>query len=290
MSSLAVELEGDRVCRELAENHYENFSVVTRLVPRAYRRHMTRLYAYCRYVDDLGDEGPYATEERLARLDAWHEDLQRCWSGVPEHPLLQALQHTVHALALDREPFERLIEANRLDQRRDRYATFADLRDYCRRSADPVGEMVLALFGVRDPALVALSDLVCTGLQLANFCQDVAVDWQKGRVYLPLEDLERFGVPIDALSARAASPEFKALLAFEVARARQFLLEGAPLAQAVPASLRPPLGMFVRGGLAILERVEAEGYDVLSRRPTVSKGAKVMIALRTLVAQRTGRW
>jgi squalene synthase HpnC len=280
----------DQHCRELAEGHYENFTVASRWVPEPQRRHMIRLYAYCRHVDDLGDEGPATPAERLAQLDEWHADLRRCWEGRPDHPILQAMQRSVEELDLPIDPFERLVEANRQDQVVTRYPDFAALRGYCRHSADPVGELVLGLFGAADPERIALSDRICTGLQLANFCQDVRNDLGRGRIYLPMDSLARFGVTPDALAAPEAGPEVRRLLAFEVERARSFLLEGAPLAKRVPRRLRLPLGLIVRGGLAILDRVAEADFDVLRARPTVSRRAKLAIAFRTMVAQGFGGW
>lgn len=316
MSSL---LEADRACEALAATHYENFPVLSALMPRAQRPHIARLYAYCRHVDDLGDEGPLGRQERLAALEAWRADLARCWSGEhsppgsgvapdgpeesehaghgpyardligkPEHPILRALAATVAELGLPAGPFERLVDANVQDQQVSRYATFEDLRAYCRCSADPVGELVLAIFGSRDAELLALSDRICTGLQLANFWQDVAVDRDKGRLYLPLEDLDRFGVASDRLEA---DPEaFRRLMAFEVERAREWLHSGAPLAGQAPKGLGGPVGLFVRGGLAILSAIEASRYDVLARRPKVGRMAKLGILVATVGARATGRW
>ncbi len=280
----------DAACRALAGSHYENFDVVGILVPKDLRAHLARLYAFCRHTDDLGDEGGASVEERLDALTAWSEDLERCWGGQPEHPYLVALAHSVRELELPREPFFRLVEANRMDQRKTSYDTFADLRYYCRHSADPVGEMVLHSVGAATPETIALSDSICTGLQLANFWQDVRVDRDKGRRYIPQEDLARFGVSESDLASPIASDAFRRLVEFEVERARQLLLAGTPLVKLAPGGVRPALGGFVRGGLAILDRIEKQRYDVLARRPEVSRLAKVGIAVRTLAAQAIGGW
>lgn len=283
-------LAADRACRQLAGSHYENFAVIGILVPRRQRAHMARLYAFCRHTDDLGDEGDGSPEDRLRALDDWNADLERCWSGQPRHPYLVALAHSIRELSLPREPFFRLVEANQMDQRQTRYATFADLLHYCRHSADPVGEMVLRVFECAGPETVALSDQICTGLQLANFWQDVSIDRVKGRIYLPLEDLERFQVSEEELDGPMATEAFRSLLRFEVERARQLLQDGAGLVRLAPRPLRPALGGFVRGGLAVLDRIAGQDYDVLSRRPEVSKLTKAAIAARTLVSQAVGGW
>ena len=280
----------DAACRALAGSHYENFDVVGSLVPRELRPHLARLYAFCRHTDDLGDEGGGSVEDRLEQLADWAVDLERCWGGQPEHPYLVALTHSVRELGLPREPFFRLVEANRMDQRKTSYDTFADLIYYCRHSADPVGEMVLHAVGAATPETIALSDSICTGLQLANFWQDVRVDRDKGRRYIPHEDMARFGVTEADLASSIASEAFRRLMEFEVERARQMLLAGTPLVRLAPRSLRPALGGFVRGGLAILDRIAQQRHDVLARRPEVSRLTKVGIAVRTLASQAIGGW
>ena len=188
-------------CRSLTKTHYENFTVGSLLLPKAKRQHVSNLYAYCRTVDDLGDE---AEGDRRALLEQWREDLERCYDGTPNHPVMVALQDTIQRYRIPREPFLKLIEANRMDQEVARYETFEDLLYYCDHSANPCGRLFLYVFDYRDEERQQLSDYTCTALQLANFWQDVNRDWRKGRVYLPLEDLKAHGVTEEQL-ARAHS-------------------------------------------------------------------------------------
>jgi squalene synthase HpnC len=272
-----------RYCETLARRHYENFTVVSAFLPRRLRPHMFSVYAYCRWADDLGDEIPDPQlAERLLRW--WGEELEVCYAGEPRHPVFVALAQTVREFEIPIQPFQDLLRAFLQDQRVRRYETFADLREYCRCSADPVGRLVLYLFGYRDPERQALSDCTCTALQLANFWQDVTVDWEKGRVYLPLEDLRRFGYTEEALARRECSAAFRDLMAFEVARARELFAAGAALMDRVAPRLRIDLELFTRGGLEILRLIERAEYDVLTRRPALSRGRKAALILRRLVA------
>ncbi len=266
----------------LARDHYENFTVVSWCLPRRLRPHFHALYAYCRTVDDLGDEAP--PSERLALLDAFERDLDRALrsDGTPEHPVMRALQATLREVEIPEEPLRRLIRANRRDQATTRTATYADLLDYCDDSATPVGRLVLALLGHRDAERIRLSDATCTGLQLANFWQDVAVDWGKGRVYLPLEDLARFGYAVEEIGRGVVDDRWRALLRFEAARARALFVEGLPLRDLVRGRARLDVLLFSRGGLAILDAIEGAGYDVFRRRPTLSRGRKARLALGAL--------
>ena len=194
-----------RECIALARSHYENFTVAGRFLPKRLLPHVAAIYAYCRGVDDLGDE---AAGDRLALLDAWEADLEQAYAGTPTAPHLQALQHTIRAFAIPPEPFRKLITANRMDQTQSRYATFADVLHYCEHSANPVGFLYLLLFGYDDEERRRLSDATCTALQLANFWQDVRRDWDKGRVYLPQEDMERFGYTEESLPRASATRPF----------------------------------------------------------------------------------
>ena len=263
-------------CERLAKSHYENFTVVSWFFPKRLRPYMYAVYAFCRHTDDIGDE---AAGDRLALLDAWEADLRRCIGGEPEHQILRALQNTMREREIPLEPFLRLIEASRMDQRQKRYETYSDLLRYCQHSATPVGRMVLHVFGYRDETRQRLSDATCIALQFANFWQDINRDLAMGRIYLPLEDMKRFGVTEEQLSSGIATQSFRDLLRFEVKRARAFFDEGAKLSEIVDRDLRLDLRLFTAGGLAVLEAIERQGYDTLSRRPAVSKAMKARLAL-----------
>jgi squalene synthase HpnC len=242
----------------------ENFPVASRLLGRRARRHLLAIYGFARLVDDIGDE---AEGDRLALLDWADEELDRVYAGQgPEHPVMRALAPTVRECALPAEPFRRLIEANRSDQAVTRYDSFDELLDYCRLSAAPVGELVLHVFGAATTERLALSERICAGLQVTEHLQDIAEDYARGRVYLPADDLARFGCDEDDLRAATATPELRALIAFEADRARALLAHGAPLARRL--SPRPGLAVaaFVAGGRAALDALARAGYDVLAER------------------------
>jgi squalene synthase HpnC len=266
-------------CRRIALGHYENFPVVSWLLPSALRGPIYAIYAYCRSVDDLGDE---AEGDRLALLDEWEAELRRCYGGQPSDPLFVALADTIRRFDIPDEPFLRMIEANRRDQRQTRYQTFEELLDYCTYSANPVGRLVLCVFGYRDEERAALSDATCTALQLTNFWQDVSRDFAMGRVYIPQDDLSDFGVSQADLAGRRASRALRELIRFEVQRTRDYFRRGLPLIDRVRGRLRVDLRLFTLGGLAVLDAIEARNYDVLSRRPTVSKTQKAWLAVRAL--------
>jgi squalene synthase HpnC len=266
-------------CRRIALGHYENFPVVSWLLPSALRGPMYAVYAYCRGVDDLGDE---AAGDRLALLDEWEAELRRCYDGTPADPRFVALADTIRRFDMPPEPFLRLVEANRRDQRQARYETFDELLDYCAYSANPVGRLVLRVFGYSDGERATLSDATCTALQLTNFWQDVVRDFAMGRVYLPLQDMADFGVSESDLAARRASRAFRELLRFEVERTRDYFRRGLPLIGSVRGRLRVDLRLFTLGGLAVLDAIERQRYDVLRRRPTVSKTQRVWLGLRAL--------
>ena len=274
-----------RECMRVARTHYENFTVGSFLLPRALRRHVAAIYAFARAADDMADEGELAREERLARLDAWEWALGEAYRGRPTEAVFVALADTAARFAIPITPFRRLLRAFRSDVDFRPFATFDELRDYCRDSADPVGHLILYLFGYGDERRQALSDRVCTGLQLANFWQDLSVDARKGRVYVPREDLERFGVTADDLLHGRDDEQVRALVAFEVERARTHLVEGLALADTVAPRLAREVRMFAGGGLAILDRIEADGFATSSRRPTLSRADKAAVLLRGLVGR-----
>ncbi len=253
-------------CDRLARSHYENFTIASWLMPRAMRPHMRAIYAYARLADDFADE-----EKSLARLDEWERELDLAYAGAPRHPVFVALADTAQRFAIPRQPFADLLRAFRSDVNFQGFETLDDLMEYARYSANPVGRLVLYLFGYRDAERQALSDMVCSGLQLANFWQDVAIDLGKGRVYLPRRDLARFGVSVEDLRAHRMSDGFVALMREEAGYARKLLAEGAALAGLVDRRLSRDLLMFAGGGLAILRALERVGYDVFRRRPKLGK-------------------
>ena len=267
-------------CQRLTTSHYENFTVASWLLPRALRPHVHAVYAYCRGVDDLGDE---AEGDRLALLDGWEAELRRCFDGDAQQPAFVALQETIRRFDIPPEPFLRLIEANRMDQRVNRYRTFTDLQAYCRNSANPVGHLVLYLFGYRDEERQALSDATCTALQLTNFWQDVGRDLGKDRIYIPLEEMERFHYSEDDLLAARFDGRLRDLMAFQVRRTRELFRTGLELIPRVRGRLRLDLRLFSLGGLALLDAIEDSGYDVLNRRPKLSRARKGLLALRGLL-------
>ena len=270
-------------CRDVASRHYENFTVATRLVPRRLRQHLANVYAYARWSDDLVDEAANPTQ--AARdLAAWRQGLEECFAGRPGHPVYLALAETVRQNGLTIEPFAHLLDAFEEDRAFDaagvavRYANRDELVAYCRRSADPVGRIVLAVEGCRDVALVAMSDCICTGLQLVNFWQDVRRDRMAGRVYLPRDDMQQHGVTEAMLDAQRAGPRLRELLRAEVAWARECFDAGEPLVGVAPPVLRPAVGMFLAGGRAVADAIERAGFDTLGRRPTVGKWTKLRLA------------
>jgi squalene synthase HpnC len=243
----------------------ENFPVASLLFPRRLRPHLRAIYGYARLVDILGDE---VEGDRLAALDELEREVEACYSGDPTWPVMQVLQPTIREFALPREPFLRLIEANRMDQRIAEYETWDDLREYCRHSADPVGRLVLGLLRLdREPELVAASDDVCTGLQLVNFLQDVPRDLELGRIYLPVEDRRRFGVTV----LDRPSPELTRTLEFEAERARELLAAGRLLQARIRGRVGRAVGLFARGGLAALEALERARWDIFTQRPRPSR-------------------
>lgn len=243
------------------------------------RQHFYNVYAYCRWADDLADEttGP---EQSLALLDWWEGELEACYRGETRHPVFLALAETIREFAIPPEPFRDLLVAFRQDQRVIRYDTCDELLAYCRYSANPVGRLVLYLGHCSDPERVALSDAICTGLQLANFWQDVARDYARGRIYLPRADRERCGCHEAMIARGEVTPAFRQVLAAKVDEAQGWLLRGQPLVAMVPRPLQVDIALFVQGGLAILEAIRRQDYDVLSSRPVVSKLQKLRLLAR----------
>ncbi len=266
-------------CERLARSHYENFSVATWFLPKRLRQHFFNVYAYCRISDDLGDEtGNPAASLRL--LDEWEMELNACYEGSPRHPVFVALAATVRDFDISRQTFADLLTAFRQDQTIARYDTFEDLLGYCHYSANPVGHLVLYLCGYRDPERQQLSDFTCTALQLANFWQDVSADFEKGRIYLPLEDLRMHGVTEDDIANKRNTPQFRELMRFEVQRAREWFDHGLPLVNKVSRDLAVDIELFSRGGQEILRAIERQNYAVLGNRPAISKSRKLALVAR----------
>jgi squalene synthase HpnC len=264
----------------------ENFPVASRALPARSRAHLLALYGFARLVDELGDDDVRRPAERLAALDWLQEELERAYAGRAQHPLLVGLQPTLSACALPREPFLRLVEANRLDQRVARYETWEQLLGYCELSANPVGELVLGVFGKATVERVALSNRICTALQLAEHWQDVAEDFARGRIYLPGEDRARFGCEEADLAAETraeASWRLRGLLAFEVARTRALLAPGLSLIEALRGRERLAVAAFAGGARAALDAIERAGYDVLAGAPRASRPRRLAATATLLV-------
>lgn len=276
--------EAEAYTRWLARHHYENFHVVTFLLPGHLRQDFYNLYAYCRWADDLGDElGDPAESLRL--LAWWGQELEAMYAGCTRHPVFVALAHTVERHQLPKEPLADLLRAFVQDQTVRRYRSYEELLGYCRYSANPVGRLVLHLCGYRDAERQALSDRTCTALQLANFWQDVAVDLEKDRIYLPLEAIERHGYSLEQLQARRVTPAFRSLMREAVELARKLFLEGLPLVHRVDRRLAVDIELFSRGGLRVLQRIEQQDYDVLGKRPVVSPLDRARLLLASLMRQ-----
>lgn len=271
-------------CTRLATTHYENFTVASLLLPRRLLPHFHAIYAYCRWADDLGDETGGGTRA-LNLLKWWREELLRCYEGAPRHPVMIALRRTIERFQIPAKPFLDLLLAFEQDQRVQRYETYEQVLGYCENSANPVGRLVLYLCESFDDERARLSDRICTGLQLANFWQDVSRDLDIGRVYLPAEDRRRFGYSDEDLEARRFTAAFAELLRFEVDRARALFIEGYPLVRMIPDDLRIDIELFIRGGLAILGKIEACQYNVWKSRPKLAKWEKIAM-LASLLWQR----
>lgn len=272
-------------CGRVAAARRENFVVASVLLPRPLVPHFHAVYAWCRWADDLADETPNGAAA-VALLGWWRAELLACFAGEPRHPVTIALRDTVRRFDLPPGPFLALLTAFEQDQRVKSYPTFADLLGYCANSANPVGHLVLRLFECFSPDRAALADEVCTGLQLANFWQDVGRDLALGRVYLPAADRERFGYADADLHARRFTPAFRDLMWFEVERTRGYFARGAALLPLLPRAARADVGLFVAGGRATLDAIEAARYDVWTRRPTVPKWRTAAL----LAAAVLGRW
>jgi len=276
-----------RYTRWLATHHYENFKVVSWLLPKALHQHFYNVYAYCRWADDLGDEVPDAARA-LEMLDWWERELDACYEGKPSHPVFVALRETIVAKVIPKQPFADLLKAFRQDQTVKRYPNWNAVLNYCVYSANPVGRLVLYLCGYRDEQRQLLSDATCTALQLANFWQDVSRDLEKGRIYIPLDAAAAHGLSESEIVERRFDDRYVCLMKELIARTRSLFAEGSPLAKMVDRRLSVDLEMFTRGGLAVLDAIETTGYDTLHHRPAISKGKQALLFGRSLLAYLIG--
>jgi squalene synthase HpnC/squalene synthase HpnD len=283
--------EAERYTRWLATHHYENFNVVSWLLPRELHQHFYNVYAYCRWSDDLGDEVADSARA-LQLLDAWEDELNLIYAADagPSHPVLIALRETIRAKNIPITPFSDLLRAFRQDQTVKRYATWDAVYDYCVYSANPVGRLVLYLCGYSDAARQKMSDATCTALQLANFWQDVSRDLEKGRIYIPLEALAEHGLTEADIVSKKFDQRYVALMQALIARTRELFDAGRPLAKTVQPFLRTDLEMFSRGGLAILDAIESSGYNTLQSRPSVSKLTQAKLLTQTLAVTAFSRF
>lgn len=256
-------------CERAARGHYENFPVASLLVPRGIRRHVAAIYAFAREADDFADEAEHEGH-RLELLDDWGRMLDRAARGSADHPVFVAIAHTIETRGIPVQPLRDLLEAFRRDVTVASYGTFDELLGYCRLSANPVGRLLLHLFGRAKDPLIEMSDAICTALQLANFWQDVSIDLDKGRCYIPEEDLRRFGCSDRDLRSRRPTPAFKELMRFQVERTRSLFERGAGLPAAVGGRLGFELKLVLQGGLRILERIDSVEGDVFGRRPVLT--------------------
>ena len=280
--------EAQEYCRRLARTHYENFSVATWFLPRNLRQDFLNVYAYCRISDDLADEVGDATAA-LALLDEWQTELDACYEGSPRHPVFVALAETVRKFDIPKHEFSDLLIAFCQDQTVTGFETFDDVLAYCRYSANPVGHLVLYLCGYHDAERQQLSDYTCTALQLANFWQDVSVDYAKGRIYLPLEDLRRYAVSEEDIQHNRNTAAFREMMKFEVERARQWFDRGLPLVSKVDGELAVDIELFSRGGQEILHAIERQNFAVLGHRPAISKTRKLALVARAVLGKFFGK-
>ncbi|MFM8467593.1 MAG: squalene synthase HpnC [Oxalobacteraceae bacterium] len=268
----------------MPDQHYENFPVASPLLPREMRAPVRVLYAFARSADDLADEGDATPEERIAALEAYEHELDLIDAGQsPTSPLFDQLSSTLREQHLGTALLRDLLSAFKQDVHQTRYANFHSLLDYCRRSANPVGRLMLALAGESHERLLSMSDSICSALQIINFLQDVAIDWQKSRIYLPQDDLQRFGVTEQQIASATIDECWHALMQFEIERARAMMCAGAPLALAMGGRLGWELRLVVQGGLRILEKIEAVGHDVFHRRPRLHAADWLLMIWRACV-------
>ncbi len=282
--------EAESWCAEIADTHYENFVVTNWFTPPEMKQHIHNIYAFCRFGDDLGDDAPFDDEGRWTLLDAWQTDLAEAarddWSGSPRHPILRAVQRTAREKSIPEQPFRLLIEAFKMDQRKKRYDDYAELRSYCRHSADPVGHLFLYVYGHDDPALRSLSDHTCTALQLANHWQDVARDLDQGRIYMPLSTMREHGYSLQDHQNRIVDERWRAALKAEVDRAQSEFDAGKALWPRCDPRLAVDLMMFTMAGEAVLAAIRRQHYDTWTKRPTVSRWRRFLMLMKARRAWR----
>jgi hydroxysqualene synthase len=276
--------DGFRYCETIARSHYENFPVASHFVPKEIRKYVWTIYAFARIADDYADEPGFTVAERMDNLNQWEQYLDECYNGNPTHRVFAALAETVERFQIPCELFQNLLSAFRADVTGKRYETYEDVLAYCCNSANPIGRMLLLLLNYRSDTMMQLSDSICTALQLTNFWQDVSVDLQKDRIYLPLEDLEEFDYSEHDLFNRTINDHFCSLMAFQVRRTAELFVEGKPLLTMVGKDLSRELNLTWNGGTRILQKIHDQNYDVLTKRPALSGWDKLGLLFRSFLS------
>ena len=276
--------DGYRYCESIARSHYENFPVASRFISKEIRKYVWTIYAFARIADDYADEPGFTLAERMDNLNQWELYLDECYSGNPSHRVFAALAETVERFQIPRELFQNLLAAFRADVTTKRYETYEDVLAYCRNSANPIGRLLLLLLNYRSEMMMRLSDSICTALQLTNFWQDVSMDLQNDRVYLPLEDLEEFGYSEQDLFHRTVNDNFCTMMAFQVRRTADLFVEGKPLLSMVGKDVSMELKLTWNGGTRILQKIHKQNYDVLSKRPSLSALDKLGLLFRSFLS------
>jgi squalene synthase HpnC len=276
--------DGFRYCETIARNHYENFPVASRFVSKEIRKYVWTIYAFARIADDYADEPGFTLAERMDNLNQWEQYLDECYNGNPAHRVFAALAETIERFQIPLELFQNLLTAFRADVTVKRYETYEDVLAYCRNSANPIGRLLLLLLNYRSEKMMQLSDSICTALQLTNFWQDISVDLKKGRIYLPLEELEEFGYAEQDLFDQKVNNNFCNLMAFQVRRTAELFVEGKPLLTMVGKDLSMELKLTWNGGMRILQKIHQQNYDVLMKRPALSKLDKLGLLFRSFLS------
>ena len=276
--------DGFRYCEQIARSHYENFPIASWFVPKEIRKYIWAIYAFARIADDYADEPGYTLAERMDNLFQWEQYLDECYNGNPTHRVFAALADTVERFQIPVELFQNLLTAFRSDVTVKRYATYEEVLEYCCNSANPIGRLVLILFNYRSETMMELSDHICTALQLTNFWQDISVDLQKDRIYLPLEDLEEFAYSEQDLLERKFDNRFRKLMVFQVQRTAEFFVEGKPLLSRIGKDLSRELRLTWNGGTRILQKIHKQDYNVLIQRPALSTLDKLGLLFRSFLS------